>query len=90
MFGLCMESPAQSVVLFVAHSFFVGPRRRWSARIGALGLALSIGGIGYTRTDVRSCRAMLIASVGEGIGVLQLWGKNTTVLDTRVCRVVGM
>ena len=70
--------------------FFVGLRRRWSAQIGALGLALSIGGISSTRAVMRSCRAMLMASVGDGIGVLQLCGKNTTVLETRVCRVDGM
>ena len=68
----------------------MGLRRRWRAQIGALGLALSIGGIGSNSAVVRSCMAMVIVSVGDGIGVLQQWGKNTTVLEIRVCLVVGI
>ena len=58
--------------------------------MGALGPALSIGGIGCDSAAVRSWRAMCSWLVGDGIGFSQQWGKNIMVLETLVARVLGM
>ena len=81
---------AGSLLCLLATLFFVGPSRRWREWIGALGLALSIGGIGFDSVAVRSWSAICNWSVGDGIGFLQQCGKNIMVLETLVARVLGM
>ena len=73
----------------------VGRLRRFSRlRIASFKLVPAsrngVAGSGLRRMSRRSVRIIVSFSVLDVLGIVQLWGKNSTVLDVRSRFVVGM